>query len=525
MAEADRPDRPENDVPAGGDPARTPMPEPAGEPRPPSPPTLALQKPPPARNATTATDAGPVVTPPPEPEPSAPTGATVPSLAAFDPPPAPAAPAEPSPLSAAETAETSSGPAPSEATVPEPAEPVEAVAPASAAVTTSAPGAFGPPPADVPVQPPAAPSPPVEPAGGPEPFVPPPSMPSAPTPPPAQASAPPTTAPTPPAGPGPVPPPARPATRVPAATPVSVTTVAPELAQAQRKLLSGDSAARRTGRSLRKLVGSSAAREVETATRLARDIQQPVDRGRQIVVTSIRGGAGKTTVAALLGRTLEHYRHDPVLTLEADPALGTLPVRMGAQAVRWTCGDLARIVDPSMLLTDVMGYLVQLPDGGWLLPGSQGRVGTRLDPADYGAVIVALRRFFAMTVVDCETLPSELARSALAAAHARVLVAPATLEGVTSTRSVLDWMASLPSPLMLRGTVVVLASHSPHMTIDLEVAAAHLRLDGVHVLPLPYDRHLAAGGVIRTSLLGAATREAVGELAAALVNRAVNAAR
>ena len=328
-----------------------------------------------------------------------------------------------------------------------------------------------------------------------------------------------------PAAPPPLPPQTRPATRVPTATPVSVTTVAPELAQAQGKSISGDSAARRTGRSLRRLVGSSAAREVEIATRVAREIQQPVDGGRQIVVTSIRGGAGKTTVSALLGRTLEHYRHDPVLTLEADPALGTLPVRLGAPAVRWTCGDLARIVDPSMQLTDITGYLVQLPDGGWLLPGSQGRVGTRLDPADYGSVVVALRRFFAMTVVDCETLPSELARTALAAAHARVLVAPATLEGVTSTRSVLDWMAGLPRPLMLPGTVVVLASHSPHMTIDLDAAAAHLRLEGVRVLPLPYDRHLAAGGAIRTSLLAGATREAAGELAAELVNRAVHGPR
>lgn len=358
---------------------------------------------------------------------------------------------------------------------------------------------------------------------------------------PAAGSAPPAAPPTPP-GPGPattpaghpgtaparapqLPPQARPASRVPTATPLSVTTVAPELAQAQGRSLSGDSAARRTGAALRKLVGSSAAREVEIATRVARDIQQPVSGGRQIVVTSIRGGAGKTTVSALLGRTLEHYRRDPVLTLEADPALGTLPVRLGAPAVRWTCGDLARIVDPSTQLTDVTGYLVQLPDGGWLLPGSQGRVGTRLDPADYGSVVVALRRFFAMTVVDCETLPSELARAALAAAHARVLVAPATLEGVTSTRSVLDWMAGLPSPLMLPGTVVVLAAHSPHMTIDLDAAAAHLRLEGVRVLPLPYDRHLAAGGVIRTSLLGRATREAAGELAAELVNRAVHGPR
>ncbi|MEU7042922.1 MinD/ParA family protein [Streptomyces varsoviensis] len=288
---------------------------------------------------------------------------------------------------------------------------------------------------------------------------------------------------------------------------------------------SGDSAARRTGRAVRRMVGASAARDVAEATRVAEAVQRPVATGRQIVVTSIRGGAGKTTVTALLGRTYAHYRQDPVLMLEADPALGTLPVRLAAPAVRWTCGDLARIIEPTMQLTDITGYLVQLPDRGWLLPGSQGRVGTRLDLAEYRSVMVALRRYFGITVVDCETLPSELSRTALAAAQARVLVAPATVEGVTSTRAVLDWMASLPRPLMLPGTVVVLAASSPHMALDVAAARAHLRLAGVRVLTLPYDRHLAGGGPIRTELLGEATREAATHLAAEVLDRAVTEPR
>ncbi len=178
-----------------------------------------------------------------------------------------------------------------------------------------------------------------------------------------------------------------------------------------------------------------------------------------------------------------------------------------------------------MQLTDITGYLVQLPDRGWLLPGSQGRVGTRLELSEYRSVMVALRRYFGITVVDCETLPSELSRTALAAAQARVLVAPATVEGVTSTRAVLDWMASLPRPLMLPGTVVVLAASSPHMALDVAAAGAHLQLEGVRVLTLPYDRHLAAGGPIRTDLLGEATREAAAQIAAEVLNRAVSEVR
>ncbi|MBI0320109.1 type VII secretion protein [Streptomyces javensis] len=305
---------------------------------------------------------------------------------------------------------------------------------------------------------------------------------------------------------------------LPAPTPVPP--VDPRLALAQGRLRSGDPVTRRAGRTLRRLVAASASREVEEATEVARSVQQPVTTGRQIAVSSMRGGAGKTTVAALLNLTFAHYRQDPVLVVEADPALGSLPIRLGAESVRWTCADVARIVTPSMQFAEVTGYLVQLPEGGWLLPGSQGRIGTPLDIRAYRTVTMALRRYFGVTVVDCETLPGELARTALDTVQARVLVAPATLEGVASTRTVLDWMAAVPRP-MLPGTVVALTQSSPDTALDLDAARAHLAESGVEVMAIPYDRHLAAGGAIRTGLLAHSTRLAAGRLAAALLDRAV----
>ncbi|MGW6398343.1 nucleotide-binding protein [Streptomyces sp. NPDC055134] len=306
--------------------------------------------------------------------------------------------------------------------------------------------------------------------------------------------------------------------RLPAFTPESVPTVDPRLAGALGRAQHGDTVAKRTGHSLRRLA-SSAAPGVSEETRLAREVQQPVANGRVVAVTSIRGGVGKTTVSALLARTLNHYRHDPVLALEADAALGTLPVRLGAESVRWSCPDLAQILKPSMRLTDVTGYLVPVTDGGWLLPASQGRVGAPLDIRTYRTVSLALRRYFAVTVVDCETLPGEVARTAMDTAHARVVVAPMTVEGVGGTRVVLDWLAQLPKAA-LASTVVALTSSAPDMTLDLKAATAHLRETGVAVVHLPYDRHLAAGGPIRTALLSEATRRAATGLAAEAVQRA-----
>jgi MinD-like ATPase involved in chromosome partitioning or flagellar assembly len=135
-------------------------------------------------------------------------------------------------------------------------------------------------------------------------------------------------------------------------------------------------------------------------------------------------------------------------------------------------------------------------------------------------VTLALRRYFAVTVVDCETLPGEVARTAMDTAHARIVVAPMTAEGVGATRVVLDWLGHLPHSA-LATTVVALTANSPDLTLDLKAATAHLREAGVTVLPVPYDRHLAQGGPIQTALLGRTTRQAAVSLAAEAMERAV----
>lgn len=309
-----------------------------------------------------------------------------------------------------------------------------------------------------------------------------------------------------PAAPAPA---ARPQSRTPDSRPV----VDKQLTGAGLKPRHGEPFTARALRAVRRTVSSSAAREVAGATATAEVLQQAVTTGRQIAVTSIRGGAGKTTVAALLGTTYAHYRHDPTLIVEADPALGSLPLRLGAETLRWTTGDVAGIVEPQMSLLDVTGYLVQLPDNAWLLPGSQGQIGAMLDTKGYEKVMVSLRRYFGVTVVDCETLPAEVARVALSAAQARVLTAPATLEGISSTHAVLEWMRGLPRHVM-EGTVVAVSEMVPHTGLDTERAAQTLKATGARVQVLPYDRHLAAGGTIRTELLAHATRQAATRLAA-----------
>jgi MinD-like ATPase involved in chromosome partitioning or flagellar assembly len=191
------------------------------------------------------------------------------------------------------------------------------------------------------------------------------------------------------------------------------------------------------------------------------------------------------------------------------------------ESVRWSAADLAQILNPAMRLTDVTGYLAPTPDGGWLLPAGQGRASGPLDGRTYLKVAHALRRYFAVTVADCESLPGEVARMAMGTAHARVIVAPMTAEGVHGTRQVLDWIGQLPQPA-LATTVIALSAASPDTSLDAKAASAHLGQPGVPVVLLPYDRHLAQGGPIHTDRLSRQIRDAALQLAAEAIRRAVS---
>ena len=57
-------------------------------------------------------------------------------------------------------------------------------------------------------------------------------------------------------------------------------------------------------------------------------IRTPLPGAHRVAVTSIKGGVGKTTVAACLGLVLAEHRGDRVVALDANPDAGTLADRL-----------------------------------------------------------------------------------------------------------------------------------------------------------------------------------------------------
>lgn len=277
----------------------------------------------------------------------------------------------------------------------------------------------------------------------------------------------------------------------------------------------GEPAHRRIIRAVRRVFDASQA-EVHELADLLSAVQQPLPTGRRIAVTGVRGGCGKTTVAALLGRVYARRRADRVLTLDADPEAGSLSWRLGLQAGH-SVTVLAKAVQAGKVKTmaDLQPLLAGAGDGLWCAPAPVHPEAAVATVATARDVSRALSRYFGVSVLDCGhglTIPTPV----LLEAHCIVMAAPATIDGLRSTRAALDRRG-----LDLERVVVVLTSLNDRTEgVDLRQATRAMEVLGVPVVRLGYDRHLAAGGVLDVARLGEPTVLSATRLAAWALRRA-----
>ena len=274
-----------------------------------------------------------------------------------------------------------------------------------------------------------------------------------------------------------------------------------------RRSVYGDPLVRRVSRGVRRAVGASAADEVRRTADVEQILSRAVPSCRQIAVTSIRGGAGKTTVAGLTATVIAQYRRDRVLAVDADSGLGSLPLRLGVRAER-SLHDL--IATAPRTFDEATPFLARTADGLWVLSGTAGGQITReLDLATFKTVAGGMGRYFSAMVVDCGAgLLAELQRGILSDAHAQVMVTPGTVDGALSARGALEWQARNGYQHLLTRTVIAFVTHTPHMDADLTRGAQLLSGGGMPVVHMPYDRHLATGTTVESARIGQETRAA-----------------
>jgi MinD-like ATPase involved in chromosome partitioning or flagellar assembly len=342
--------------------------------------------------------------------------------------------------------------------------------------------------------------------------------------------------PLPPATPtGPYPPPVAPAEQP--AEPVGAASSAPPDAAApvagtayvaRHARVHGDPAWRRARDAVRAVVGRQTSREIAERTAAAQAASRPITTGRRVAVVSVRGGAGRSTVSALLTTTLAGLRPDPVLAVDADPEPGSLPLRLGPLSDGGRTGTDGGI-DRAGEFGQVTKGLHRTVSGVWLWRQAHAATLHRLgEPAAVGLLCDRQRylsRFFAVLVTDCGPGLGGAANGVvLGDAHAIVVTGTATLDGVQGVDTALQRLTARGGHQLLGRCVVAIATATPGpLGVDLDDAVGRLRGYGVPVVVFPHDRQLALGGPIDVHRLGAGVRTASVRLAAAVMDRAVTA--
>lgn len=287
-------------------------------------------------------------------------------------------------------------------------------------------------------------------------------------------------------------------------------------------------------RTVGRLVGLNASRDVREYVDLQRQLTTAVAFGRRIVVMSVDPGAGATTVSGLLAVALATRRADPVLLVDAAaPGANPLHHVFGATPAR-TMGDLAARPPRIAARADFVGQLTSVGSeqlgstgsGLWLLPGTAGaavsnpgRSGAP-DAATYARAVAPFIRYFDLSITDLGYQPGPgTAELALERAHAVCLVTSATREGfdivTAKLRSLRD---NVGAPWAGRTLVVV---DRPRNAGRRALVRRRLPARGVPVTELDFDPQMAPGFQTRLDDLAPETHLAAMRLAADVLGTAV----
>lgn len=246
-------------------------------------------------------------------------------------------------------------------------------------------------------------------------------------------------------------------------------------------------------------------------------IRTPLPGPHSVVVGSIKGGIGKTTVSALLGLALAEYRGDRVIAMDANPDAGTLGDRLVGEtlAAKTTVRTLLHALDQIRSATDLAGYTHLAGRLQVLTSEQEPALSEMFSDADYEATLRLLSHFSNAIITDSGTgIVHSAMQGSLRHADSLVIVGAPTNDGASRAARTFRWLAANGYRHLTEDAVVVLSydRHSPD--IDDRVIRDFFAERCRAVVKLPPDPHLQAGGIIDFDALTPAARDAALELAA-----------
>ncbi len=167
--------------------------------------------------------------------------------------------------------------------------------------------------------------------------------------------------------------------------------------------------------------------------------------GRAIVITSGKGGVGKTTVTANLGTALAQLGHSVVL-VDADIGLRNLDVVMGLEnrivyhvvdVIKGRCSAQKALIKDRRL------------DNLWMLPASQSDDKDAVTPEEMRSLIFELKHQHDFVLIDCPAGIEQGFKNAIAGADEAVVVATPEVSSIRDADRVVGLLAAAEVPARL----------------------------------------------------------------------------
>lgn len=250
-------------------------------------------------------------------------------------------------------------------------------------------------------------------------------------------------------------------------------------------------------------------------------IRRHIRKQYVIAFVSGKGGVGKTTMTASIGAVFRECRPENVVAIDAAPGFGTLAGRIDEAPP----GDYSAVLND----TDVQGYadirehLGQNQIGLDVLAGNRVSDQPRpLVPAMFTGVLSRLRRTHNVILVDtADDLEHPVMKAVFDACDTLVFVSGLTADtSLPVTRSI-DLLRSLGYHELVSRSMVILNDSRNNYDSDARAyLTERFSQSGATVEFMPYDQHLAKGGIIDTQHeLQKKTRLRLFEITAALADK------
>lgn len=240
-----------------------------------------------------------------------------------------------------------------------------------------------------------------------------------------------------------------------------------------------------------------------------------------IAVVSGKGGVGKTTMTACIGGILRECRPDNVVAIDAAPGFGTLAGRIDESPP----GDYAAVLEDQDVhgYADIREHLGQNAVGLDVLAGNRSCDQERpLLPAMFAGVLSRLRRTHTVILVDTsDDLEHPVMKAVLDSCDALVFVSGLTADTSLPVTRAIDLLRSMGyHDLVSRSMVILNDSRNSYDRDAKAFLTERFSSSGADVEFMPYDPHLAKGGIIDTrDELRKQTRLRLFEITAAITDK------